>query len=175
MFSLFLVRSIQKHYMLSIMQLIKDEEALSPLLPSLASCYSLCRLPPISFPKLSSEIRDIIYQYALIRPSTGPTVIPTHICYIHPKASISSSAAFGGTETCTHLFRVNRQVSSEALETCYSTFPFHFPPPVDTALVNATLRDTLSTQPQSLISNIGFMIFLRTTPRPFTHSDEETQ
>jgi len=70
---------------------------------------------------------------------------------------------------------VNRQVSDEALEMLYSSFSFHFPNYVDVALVNATLRDTLSAGARSLISSIGLVmsLFLRRTPGPFAHSDDE--
>ncbi len=66
-----------------------------------------------------------------------------------------------------------RQISNEALELFYSTYPFHFPQSVDVALVNATLRDTLSPWARSLITRIGFMFGLLCTPGPFTVRNEE--
>ena len=154
------------------MQFIEDEEALSSAEPVAAPPVPS---HPFPFLKLPREIRDSIYYYALTRPDTGPTVTPTRICYVHHKASTPSSTAHWGTEKSTRLFRVNRQVSDEALEVFYSCFPFHFPQSVDVALVNATLRDTLSARTRSLINSIGFMIVLRITPGPFTYSDEEAR
>jgi len=124
-------------------------------------------VPSQPFPvlKLPREIRNSIYYHALLRPRNGPSVNPTYICYFHPKvpadsASKSCWTPYWGTKEFTRLVLVNRQISNEALELFYSAFPFHFPQSVDVALVNATLRDTLSPWARSLITRIGFMFGL---------------
>jgi len=153
------------------MDFIDKEEARRPAQPNLAP-----PIPTHPFPllKLPREIRDSIYSYALIRPDTGPSVSPTHICFMHHKASSPHvSTSYWGTEKSTRLFRLSRQVSIEALEVFYSTFPFHFPQTIDVALVNATLRDTLSVRAKSLINRVEFIIIIRSIPGPFTLSDEE--
>lgn len=135
---------------------------------------------PFPFLNLPREIRDIIYHYALLRPQTGPSVTPTHICYFHTKppawsASKSYWTCYWGTEKSTRLFLVNHQISHEALELFYSTYPFHFPQTFDVASVNATLRDTLSPWARNLIGSIGFMFGLQCTPNRFTLLDEEDE
>jgi hypothetical protein len=137
-------------------------------------------VPSQPFPvlKLPREIRNSIYYYALLRPRNGPSVNPTHICYFHPNVPADSASKpywtpYWGTKESTRLFLVNRQISNEALELFYSTYPFHFPQSVDVALVNATLRDTLSPWARSLITRIGFMFGLLCTPGPFTVRNEE--
>lgn len=135
---------------------------------------------PFRFLNLPREIRDLIYYYALLRPRNGPSVNPTHICYFHPKEPAESASAsnsywtpYWGTKESTRLFLVNRQTSNEALEVFYSTYPFHFPQSVDVALVDATLRETLSPWARSLITRIGFMLGLLCTPGTFCLRDEE--
>lgn len=137
-------------------------------------------VPSQPFPvlKLPREVRDLIYYYALLRPRNGPSVELAHICYLHPKVPINVGyksywTPYWGTKQSTRLFLVNRQISNEALELFYSTYPFHFPQSVDLALVNATLRDTLSPWSRSLITRIGFTFGLFTTTGPFTPSIEE--
>lgn len=137
-------------------------------------------VPSQPFPLLSlpREIRDSIYYYALLRPRNGPSVNATSICYFHPKVRADSASKsywtpYWGTRESTRLFLVNRQISNEALDLFYSTFPFHFLQTVDVALVNATLRDTLSPWARGLITRIGFMFGLLCTPGPFTLRREE--
>ncbi len=158
----------------SNMEFIENEEALG-LCPAEPDAASSVPSEPFPFLKLPREIRDSIYYYALLHPNTGPTVNPTDICFMRHQEPDRYSTAYWGTEKSTHLFRVNRQVSDEALEMFYSSFSFHFPNYVDVALVNATLRDTLSAGARSLISSIGLVtsLFLRRTPGPFAHSDDE--
>ncbi len=155
------------------MQFLNDEEAFSLSCLAEPDISAPVISKPFPFLKLPREIRDSIYNYALIRPNTGRTVSPTHICYVDHKASAMSSRVYWGTEKATRLFRVNRQVSHEALAIFYSSFPFYFPQWVDVGLVKATLRDTLSARARSLISSIGFMIILTNTSGPFTHSEDE--
>ena len=49
------------------------------------------------------------------------------------KGSALDSTVYWGTEKSTRLFRVNRQVSDEALKIFYSSFPFYFPQWIDVA------------------------------------------
>lgn len=131
-----------------------------------------------SFLKLPREIRNLIYHYALLRPRTGLAVNPTHICDFHHKVPADLAikpfwTPYWGTKKSTRLFLVNQQISNEALEVFYSTFPFHFPQSVVVALVNATLRDTSSSWARSLIVRIGFMFGLFCIPGPFTLRNEE--
>lgn len=76
------------------------------------------------------------HTLSLIKP---PTPVPSQ-----PFPVLTYWTPYWGTKESTRLFLVNRQISNEALEIFYSTYPFHFPQSVDVALVNATLRDTLS-------------------------------
>jgi hypothetical protein len=149
---------------------IEGEEAHQPPTPVPSQPFPVLKLP--------REIRNSIYYYALLRPRNGPSVNPTHICYFHPKVPAESASKsywtpYWGTKESTRLFLVNRQISNEALELFYSTYPFHFPQSVDVALANATLRDTLSLWARSLITRIGFMFGLLCTPGPFTVRNEE--
>lgn len=156
------------------MQFIEDDEALSH--PPPASPHSTPPVPsqPFPFLTLPREIRDLIYHYALLRPKTGPGITPSHICAFRPQPDIvAEQYIYWGTEKSTRLFLVNRQFSYEALKLFYSSYPFNFAQTVDVALVNATLRDTLSPWARSLISSISLIIILRCTPDPFTASDEE--
>lgn len=131
---------------------------------------------PFPFLKLPREIRDSIYYHALVRPGTGPYVEPARICYMHHEASSPHiSTSYWGTEKSTRLFRVNHQVYSEASELFYSTFPFHFPPTIDTALVHKTLRDTLPVRTRRLIREIGFMTHVSGIAGPFTAQDDDKQ
>ena len=133
---------------------------------------------PFPFLKLPREIRDLIYYYALLRPRGGPSVNPTDICYFHARTPANSTShsywtPYWGTRESTRLFLVNRQVSNEALEVFYSTYPFHFPTWVDVPFVNATIRDTLSPWARTLITKIGFKAGLFCNPLPHSLRDEE--
>ncbi len=86
---------------------------------------------------------------------------------------VNSILCFISTRYIQSQILMYRQISNEALELFYSTYPFHFPQSVDVALVNATLRDTLSSWARSLITRIGFMFGLLCTPGPFTVRNEE--
>jgi hypothetical protein len=148
------------------MQFIDDEGALHdvPPPPELDSAVPSSIInPPFPFLKLPREIRDSIYYYALLRPGLGPFSPPAHVCHIHSKVSGPRSTTYWGTEKSTRLFRVNRQVSSEASEIFYSSFQFHFLQSADVGLVNATLRDTLTPRARNLIRAVGFNITLRTS------------
>jgi len=106
-------------------------------------------LPTISRPEASPRNPQLNLLLRPPPPRNGPSVNPTHICYFHPNVPADSASKpywtpYWGTKESTRLFLVNRQISNEALELFYSTYPFHFPQSVDVALVNATLRDTLS-------------------------------
>ncbi|KAL8702853.1 MAG: hypothetical protein Q9201_003994, partial [Fulgogasparrea decipioides] len=157
---------------------IEEEETLY-LIPSV-SPTPITPIPsqPFRLLKLPREIRDSIYYYALLRPRNGPSVHPTHICYLHPKGSADSSSSsyqspYWGTRESTRLFLVNRQTSREALRVFYSTYPFHFSQSVDIALVHATFRDTLSPWARSLITRIGFMFGVILASSPFTKHETE--
>ena len=157
------------------MDFFKEEEALH-LLPS-TSLILPSPIPSQPFPFLSlpREIRDSIYYYALLHNSPSPSIGPNH-CYFHPKRSVDPRfppTEYWGTEKSTRLFRVNHQVSHEAMELFYSTYFFYYPIRTTFTLVNATIRDTLTPWARSLIRNIGFQMNLLCTPGPFTIGDED--
>ena len=144
------------------MDIIKEEEAL-PLLP-LASLILSSPIPsqPFPFLKLPREIRDLIYDYAILRSKTSHFVIPNHRDFDRPEGPVNpwlGSTNYWGTEISTRLFRVNHQVCHEALEIFYSTSFFDFTIGTTVSLVNATIRDTLTPWARSLIRNIGFHIY----------------
>lgn len=102
-----------------------DQEASPSLRPGLATTVST---KPFPFLKLPHEVRDMVYTFALISPisfDTGPVLFDplTHIWYMHyPTWPHQASRSYLGTEQSTRLFRVNRQVSAEAVKVFYSTF-----------------------------------------------------
>ncbi len=129
---------------------------------------------PFPFLRLPREIRNLIYGHALVRPGVGHYVEPARTCFMHHKGGYPSSwTSYWGKEKSTRLFRVSHQVSSEATEIFYSTFPFHFPVTIDVALVHDTLRDTLPLRARRLIREIGFMILIRGIQHSFTAQDDE--
>lgn len=135
--------------------------------------HSAVPTQPFPFLKLPRELRDFAYYHALLRPGTGPNVEPTRICYMHHKASSRHvSTSYWGTEKSTRLFRVNHQVYSEASEVFYSTFPFHFPSTIDTAMVNDTLK-ILNIRARGLVRKVGFMLLIRSIPSPYTPKDDD--
>lgn len=153
---------------------IEEEEAQHLIHSASPNVPTAVPSQPFPFLKLPREIRNAIYYYALLRPRNGHSFNPTHICYFYPKVPADSFwTPYWGTEESTRLFLVNRQTSDEALEIFYSTFPFHFPQSVGVALVNATLRDTVSPWARSLITRISFVFGLLCTPGAFTVRDEE--
>lgn len=124
---------------------------------------------PFPFLKLPRELRNSIYSYAMVRPGTGPHVQPPAVCYMHHKAiSRNVSTSYWGTAKSTRLFRVSHQVYEEATCLFYSTFSFHFPVTMDTALVNHTLGDTLNLNARRLIRKVGFRLSIRSVPHEFT-------
>lgn len=155
------------------MPFIEHQEALGLPCPADANVAPSIPFQPFPFLKLPREIRDSIYYYALIRPDTVRSAIPLHISSVQPRVSNPSRTAYGGTEKSTRLFRVNHQVSDEALELFYSSFPLYLPHYLDVALVNATLRETLSARARSLIGSIGLIIILSCSSGPSTDSEEE--
>lgn len=117
------------------------------------------QLQPFPFLQLPRELRDSIYYYALLRPGHYVNRSPVHICSLDDHVSWKSSDYYWGTEKSTRLFRVNHQVSDEALEVFYSRFPFHFPPWV--AKVKRALCP-LSASSRSLITSVAMRLFLTT-------------
>ena len=129
---------------------------------------------PFPFLKLPSEIRDIIYYYAQGQLHSGSSVIPTYICYMnHNSSPPCLSSSYWGTEKSTRLFRVNRQVSAEALEVFYSTFEFHFPQTMKIESIEAIFHHTLNSMARNLMHRVGFGIVIRTVPNRFSLGDEE--
>ncbi|KAL8728988.1 MAG: hypothetical protein Q9181_005157 [Wetmoreana brouardii] len=117
--------------------------------------------PFLEFPR---EIRDMIYYYALLRPNPRGILDPTHICVAH-KTSLGSPfrrrrTVPGGGERPSRLFRVSRQVFSEAIKVFYSQFHFYFPVFNDVDTVKCILRDTLSGEARNLIRNVCFRLDL---------------
>ena len=157
------------------MDFITEEEALHLLPPASPILPSPIPSQPFPFLSLPREIRDSIYYYALLHNSPSPSIGPNH-CYFHHKGAEPPrfhSTEYWGTEKSTQLFRLNHQVSHEALELFYSTYFFYYPIRTTIALVNATIRDTLTPWARSLIRNIGFQMNLLCTPGSFTPGDEE--
>lgn len=159
------------------MDYIEFEESLHLLPPPYQLVPSPVPSQPFAFLKLPREIRDSIYHYALLYDWTGPDVITNHCNFYRreePFNPLIHSRDYWGTEESTRLFRVNRQVSHEALELFYSTFYFHCPSTFTVALVNATIRDTLNLWARSLIRNISFHMNLLCSHRnAFTPGREE--
>ena len=155
------------------MDLIMEEEALHLLPPASPIHPSPIPSQPFPFLKLPREIRDSIYYYALLYNSTSPNV-PYH-CYFEPPVNpLVGSTRYWGTEKSTRLFRVNHQVSHEALELFFSTYFFCFPIRTTVSLVNATIRYTLTPRARSLIRNICFYMNLLCSHRDrFTAGGEE--
>ena len=154
------------------MDFIKEEESLHLLPPASLILPSPIPSQPFPFLSLPREIRDSIYYYALLHNSPSPSIGPNHCYFIRPKES-ADPWKYWGTEKSTRLFRVNHQVSHEALELFYSTYFFYCPIRTTTTLINATIRDTLTPWARSLIRNIGFHMNILSTAGPFTPSDEE--
>ena len=132
-------------------------------------------LHPCPFLKPRREVRNMIYFYAIGQPDTGSSLIRTHVCFIDHRASSSRVGTFyWGTEKSTRLFRVNHQVSAEALELFYSAFPFWFLQTTTAPLVHAVFQDTLTVNARSLVSKENFMIMIWTCPAPY-HFDDEAE
>ena len=130
-------------------------------------CHQLIPSPvpsqPFPFLKLPCEIRDSMYHYALLYDWAGPGVISNR-CYFNRRGGLplplDDSLRYWGSERSTRLFRVNHQVSHEALELFYSTYFFYFPTQNSISLVVATVRDILTPGARSLIRNISFHVDL---------------
>ena len=157
------------------MDYIDFEESLHLLPPRYQLLPPLVLSQPFPFLDLPREIRDSIYHYALLYEWAGPSVTPNR-CYFNrhekPFNPLMQPAAYWGTEVSTRLFRVNRQVSHEALELFYSTYFFRIPDSI--SLLRATVRDTLTPWARSLIRNISFFMNLLCSHRTaFTPAGEE--
>lgn len=124
------------------------------IFPVISSASVLLELP--------REIRDSIYYYALPHPSPPRTGPAADRCQINP--SERSARTYWGTERNTRLFRVNHQVSAEALEVFYSSFRFVFPPFVDVPLIHFMFRDTLTSRAKSYVKALGFLFMLTLSP-----------
>ena len=158
------------------MDFIKEEEA--PPLLALASLTLSSPIPsqPFPFLKLPREIRDMIYDYAILRNTTRRLVISNHQVFDRPQRPVNAylgCANFWGTIS-TELFHVNYQIYHEALELFYSTSFFDFTIGTTVSLVNATIRDTLTPWARNLIRNIGLhMYFFCSHSDHFTLDYEE--
>lgn len=124
---------------------------------------------PFQFLSLPREIRDAIYHHPLNKPHPSSILDLAGTCYIERK----KSGSYWGTEKSTRLFRVNRQVSHEALKIFYSSFPFQFTQCIDTTIVNAVFRNTLPARHRGFISRVRFRISVRSVPGPSTISDDD--
>ena len=82
-----------------------------------------------SFLKLPLELRNLVYHYALIHPDGTRDGQANDNCYFYPsRLSRYDITQYWGTEASTRLFRVNRQISTEAIHLLYTTFIFNFIP-----------------------------------------------
>ena len=159
------------------MDYIEIEESLHLLTPRYKLIPSPIPSQPFPFLKLPREIRDSIYHYAFLYDWAGPGVIPNR-CYFdcrgEPSRLFDDPLKYWGSERSTRLFRVNQQVSHEALELFYSTFSFHCPIRLTVVMVNATIRDTLTPWAKGLVRDIGFHMNLLCSRRTtLTSAGEE--
>ena len=158
------------------MDFIEEEEAF-PLL-ALASLTLSSPIPsrPFPFLKLPREIRDMIYDYAILRDTTRRLAISSHQVFDRPQRPLNAwlgCANFWGMIS-TKLFHVNYQIYREALELFYSTSFFDFTMGTTVSLVNATIRDTFTPLARTLIRNIGLhMYFFCSHSDHFTLDYEE--
>lgn len=114
------------------------------------------------FLKLPREIRDCIYYYTLISR-------PSEIVTIAISSQISDrwwQKISWGTEKSTRLFRVNRQVASEASDLFYSLSCFQFKPSVNVRFINSIFRDNVTVGAREKVKSLHFQFFM--TPRSST-------
>lgn len=138
------------------------EESLHSLPPPYQLIPSPVPSQPFPFLKLPREIRDLIYHYALLYDWAAPGVISNR-CYFNRRGRplpLTHPLKYWGSERSTRLFRVNHQVSHEALELFYSTYFFCYPVQNSISLVNSRVRDPLTPWARSLIKNISFHVVI---------------
>ena len=157
------------------MHFLEDAEATGLTGPVEPASPTSVSPQPFPFLRLPREIRDLIYYYTLLRSYTGSTLVSLDTCFVSHKAWDVPALDYWGSEKATRLFRVNHQISNEAIELFYSSFTMQFDPLMDVDQVNATFRDMLSPRIRGLISTIGFTINSCTLFDQFTLDSEEKQ